>query len=227
MTKAEIKEALKQGHKNLGLSEEAFDGVAALGETIGITEEQLANFVAGAKPTLVGFQSKEDKIRTLTKNEPTPNPTPTPEPTPTPTPTPTQGFSKEDLAQAIASAVASAVQPLQEKINGFEQTKATEDTVASVRASIGAMKIAKLYAPDLDIALKSALKVYNAGGCKMSAIELESEVTTTFNEIMSSRGVDPVAAMQGDNQGEDDDAVFEAELAAERKRKVDQGLISE
>ncbi len=227
MTKAEIKEALKQGHKNLGLSEEAFDGVATLGETIGITEEQLANFVAGAKPTLVGFQSKEDKIRTLTKNEPTPNPTPTPEPTPTSTPTPTQGFSKEDLAEAIASAVASAVQPLQEKINGFEQTKTTEDTVASVRASIGAMKIAKLYAPDLDIALKSALKVYNAGGCKMSAIELESEVTTTFNEIMSSRGVDPVAAMQGDNQGEDDDAVFEAELAAERKRKVDQGLINE
>ncbi len=227
MIKAEIKEALKQGHKNLGLSEEAFDWVAALGETIRITEEQLANFVAGAKPTLVGFQSKEDKIRTLTKNEPTPNPTPTPEPTPTPTPTPTQGFSKEDLAQAIASAVASAVQPLQEKINGFEQTKTTESVVATVKTNIGAMTVSKAYKADMDEALENALEQFEAGGKTLTAEQLEAVVMTKFNRAVGRRGGDGVAAMQGDNQGEDDDAVFEAELAAERKRKVDQGLISE
>ena len=61
--KQKITEALQQKYKNLGLNEEAFDGVAAFGETIGITEDTLANFVEGAKGLLTKAQSDADKAR--------------------------------------------------------------------------------------------------------------------------------------------------------------------
>ena len=50
--KQKIKEALQQEYKNLGLNDEAFERVAAFGETLGINEETLANFVKGANDTL-------------------------------------------------------------------------------------------------------------------------------------------------------------------------------
>ena len=62
--KKKILDALKQGYKKLGLAEEAFERVAAFGETFIKSDEQIADFVAKALPMLKAEQSAADKVRT-------------------------------------------------------------------------------------------------------------------------------------------------------------------
>ena len=60
--KNKIKDALKQRYNNLGLSDEAFDGVASSVQTV-ITDDTLESFVAEAEPLLKQLQSIADKAR--------------------------------------------------------------------------------------------------------------------------------------------------------------------
>ena len=62
--KKKLLEALKQGYKNLGLSEEAFERVATFGETFVTSDEQIETFVKAAASMLKAEQSAADKVRT-------------------------------------------------------------------------------------------------------------------------------------------------------------------
>lgn len=193
--KTKIKEALQQEYKNLGLNDEAFDGVAAFGETIGITEETLANFVKGAKGLLTKAQSDADKVRSAKTesqkqiddlkaklaeaeaklndkgNDPEPSQTP-------------------DIAELVQSAVAAAVQPLQDKLKAFEDEGASKQALKVAKDALFGNDYAKKYTQERDAAWERAVEIYEATGKKMTAEELKEKAMGYFNKDVARKGVD-------------------------------------
>lgn len=193
--KTKIKEALQQEYRNLGLNDEAFDGVAAFGETIGITEETLANFVKGAKGLLTKAQSDADKVRSAKTesqkqiddlkaklaeaeaklkdkgNDPEPSQTP-------------------NIAELVQSAVAAAVQPLQDKLKAFEDEGASKQALKVAKDALFGNDYAKKYTQERDAAWERAVEIYEATGKKMTAEELKEKAMGYFNKDVARKGVD-------------------------------------
>ena len=193
--KTKIKEALQQKYKNLGLNEEAFDGVAAFGETIGITEDTLANFVEGAKGLLTKAQSDADKARSAKAesqkqiddlkaklaeaesklndkgNDPELSQTP-------------------NIAELVQSAVAAAVQPLQDKLKVFEDEGASKQALKAAKDALFGNDYAKKYTQERDAAWERAVEIYEATGKKMTADELKEKAMGYFNKDVARKGVD-------------------------------------
>ena len=193
--KNKIKEALQQEYKNLGLNDEAFDGVAAFGETIGIIEETLANFVKGAKGLLTKAQSDADKVRSAKTesqkqiddlkaklaeaeaklndkgNDPELSQTP-------------------NIAELVQSAVAAAVQPLQDKLKAFEDEGASKQALKAAKDALFGNDYAKKYTQERDAAWERAVEIYEATGKKMTAEELKEKAMGYFNKDVARKGVD-------------------------------------
>lgn len=195
--KTKIKEALQQEYKNLGLNDEAFDGVAAFGETIGITEETLANFVKGAKGLLTKAQSDADKVRSaktesqkqiddlkakLAEAEAKLNDK--------------GGDDKgkqqqpDNIAELIQSAVTAAVQPLKDKLATFEGENATKQALKTAKDKFFANDYAKKYSEERDDAWERVVELNEATGSKMTAEQLEEKAMTYFNKSVARKGVD-------------------------------------
>lgn len=223
--KTKIKEALQQEYKNLGLNDEAFDGVAAFGETIGITEETLANFVKGAKGLLTKAQSDADKVRSAkaesqkqidelkTKlaeaesklndkgNDPEPPQAP-------------------NIAELVQSAVAAAVQPLQDKLKAFEDEGASKQALKAAKDALFGNDYAKKYTQERDAAWERAVEIYEATGKKMTAEELKEKAMGYFNRDVARKGVDTTKPFEGEG-----DADKEPDFSAQKKYLQEQGLI--
>lgn len=200
--KNKIKEALQQEYKNLGLNDEAFDGVAAFGETIGITEETLANFVKGAKGLLTKAQSDADKVRSAKSesqkqiddlkaklaeaeaklndkgNDPEPN-----------------------IAELVQSAVAAAVQPLQDKLKAFEDEGASKQALKAAKDALFGNDYAKKYTQERDAAWERAVEIYEATGKKMTAEELKEKAMGYFNKDVARKGVDTSKPFESEGDG--------------------------
>ena len=200
--KNKIKEALQQEYKNLGLNDEAFDGVAAFGETIGITEETLANFVKGAKGLLTKAQSDADKVRSAKAesqkqiddlkaklaeaeaklndkgNDPEPN-----------------------IAELVQSAVAAAVQPLQDKLKAFEDEGASKQALKVAKDALFGNDYAKKYTQERDAAWERAVEIYEATGKKMTAEELKEKAMGYFNKDVARKGVDTSKPFESEGDG--------------------------
>ena len=182
--KQKIKEALQQEYKNLGLNDEAFEGVAAFGETLGINEETLANFVKGAKDLLKREQSNADKVRNanattakqveeltakLAEAEAKLN-----------KPTEGEGNKGEqppqlDLAKLIAEAVTAAVQPLQSELANIKHTRSAEDAFNLAKTNFFGNDYAKKYTDERDQAWERAVEINDLTGKKMTAEELQTK----------------------------------------------------
>lgn len=210
--KQKIKEALQQEYKNLGLNDEAFEGVATFGETLGINEETLANFVKGAKDLLKREQSNADKVRNanattakqveelkaklaeaeakLAKEKPSEE---------------KPQEEKPDFAKLIAEAVTAAVQPLQDKIAAFEGAKSAEDAFNQAKEYIYSLDFSKQYPKQRDLAWKMAVKLNEATGNKMNADELKATAMEYLNESAAIVGVEDASkpfANEGDGNKE-------------------------
>lgn len=223
--KTKIKEALQQEYKNLGLNDEAFDGVAAFGETIGITEETLANFVKGAKGLLTKAQSDADKVRSAkTESQKQIDELKTklaeaeaklkdkgndPEPPQTP-----------NIAELVQSAVAAAVQPLQDKLKAFEDEGASKQALKVAKDALFGNDYAKKYTQERDAAWERAVEIYEATGKKMTAEELKEKAMGYFNKDVARKGVDTTKPFEGEG-----DAVKEPDFSAQKKYLQEQGLI--
>ena len=197
--KQKIKEALQQEYKNLGLNDEAFEGVAAFGETLGINEETLANFVKGAKDLLKREQSNADKVRNanattakqveeltakLAEAEAKLN-----------KPTEGEGNKGEqptqlDLAKLIAEAVTAAVQPLQSELANIKHTRSAEDAFNLAKTNFFGNDYAKKYTDERDQAWERAVEINDLTGKKMTAEELQTKAMGYFNNLVSKKGVD-------------------------------------
>lgn len=201
--KTKLLNALKEGYKNLGLAESAFERVAAFGETFITSDEQIASFVTAAEPMLKAEQSAADRVRTelnakiktiegerdelkakLAGNNPEPQPEPNPNPEPQPNPQPT------DIAAIVKQAVATAVAPLQEKLKAFETVNTQKSAVAALDAFKGSWDYAKGYPTESEDAYERVMELYEVSGKKWTADELKAKFTEKFNKAVSKKGVD-------------------------------------
>ena len=218
--KQKILEALKQGHKNLGLSEEAFERVAAFGETFVASEDGIADFVKKAEPILKAEQSAADKVRSelngrikalegekadleakLKGAEPKPESEPKPEPKSDPV----------DMAKLIADAVAQAVKPLNDKIEAFESGQATKQALVDAEALFKSNDWVKKYQDEANDAWERAVEVNELGGNKMTATELKDKAMGYFGKAVKRKGEDiskPFKA-EGSADGEPDFSPFD------------------
>lgn len=207
--KQKIKEALQQAYKNLGLNEEAFDGVAAFGETIGITEETLANFVKGAESLLKREQSNADKVRNanaeskkqveelkakLAEVEAKMNGNKVQKEGNEPQDTP-------DFAKLISDAVTAAVQPLQEKLAALKGAKSAEDAFNTAKTAFYGNDYAKKYTDERDYAWERAVEINEATGKKMTAEELQEKAMGYFNKAVAKKGVDTSKPFESEGEG--------------------------
>ena len=206
--KQKIKEALQQEYKNLGLNDEAFERVAAFGETLGINEETLANFVKGANDTLKKMQSDADKARNgnkqveelkakLAEAEAKLN-------------KPSEGEgnkgehpSQPDLAKLIAEAVTAAVQPLQTELANIKHTRSAEDAFNLAKTNFFGNDYAKKYTDERDQAWERAVEINDLTGKKMTAEELQTKAMGYFNNLVSKKGVDTSKPFESEGDGND------------------------
>lgn len=228
--KQKLLEALKQGYKQLGLGEEAFERVAAFGETFITSDEQIASFVTAAEPMLKAEQSAADKVRTelnakiktiegerdelkakLTGNKPEPQPEPNPNPEPQPNPQPT------DIAAIVQQAVATAVAPLQEKLTAFETANTQKSAVAALDAFKGSWDYAKGYPEECADAYERTMEIYEAIGKKWTSEELTTNFKDKFNKLVAKKGVDTSKPFE--NNGGNDDPDLDMKEVMEMYRK--------
>jgi hypothetical protein len=208
--KQKIKEALQQEYKNLGLNDEAFERVAAFGETLGINEETLANFVKGANDTLKKMQSDADKVRNanattakqveelkakLAEAEAKLNKL-----------TGGEGNKGEqsqqpDLAKLIAEAVTAAVQPLQTELANIKHTRSAEDAFNLAKTNFFGNDYAKKYTDERDQAWERAVEINDLTGKKMTAEELQTKAMGYFNNLVSKKGVDTSKPFESEGEG--------------------------
>lgn len=194
--KQKLLNALKEGYKNLGLAESAFERVATFGETFITSDEQIESFVKAAEAMLKAEQSAADKVRTELNakikglegekadleaklngnNPPKPNPEPKPQDTP-------------DIAVIVAQAVAAAINPLQEKLTAFETTRAKETAVAALDKFCADWDYAGGFPKERDEAKRIALKIYKAGGEQMNGEQLIAAFREEFDPAVKSKGV--------------------------------------
>ena len=224
--KQKIKEALQQKYKNLGLNEEAFDGVAAFGETIGITEETLANFVEGAKGILTKAQSDADKARSA-KNE---NQKQIDELTAKLADAEAKLKEKngdegrqnqpDNISEMIQSAVAAAVQPLQAEIQAFKEEGTAKQALKTAKDALFGNDYAKKYTQERDDAWERAVEIYEATGKKMTADELKNKAMDYFNKSVARKGVDPSKPFEGEGNGDKT-----PDFSEQKKYLQEQGLI--
>lgn len=224
--KQKIKEALQQKYKNLGLNEEAFDGVAAFGETIGITEETLANFVEGAKGILTKAQSDADKARSA-KNE---NQKQIDELKAKLAEAEAKLNNKDgdgegkkqldNIAELIQSAVTAAVQPLQAEIQAFKEEGTAKQALKTAKDALFGNDYAKKYTQERDDAWERAVEIYEATGKKMTADELKNKAMDYFNKSVARKGVDPSKPFEGEGNGDKT-----PDFSEQKKYLQEQGLI--
>lgn len=195
--KQKIKEALQQGHKNLGLSDEVFERVAASVETFITDEADIDKYVKSELVnSLLKFeQADADRKRAKREGEkkepdngnnpPEPNPSPKPQDTP-------------DIAAIVAQAVAAAINPLQEKLNAFETAKTAERAVKQAQEKFGADEWVNGYPELRDSAWAQAMRIYDRTGKSMTADELHTEAMEIFKPLAKAKGLDISKPFQSD-----------------------------
>ena len=215
--KQKIKEALQQEYKNLGLNDEAFERVAAFGETLGINEETLANFVKGANDTLKKMQSDADKVRnanaTTAKQVEELKAKLAEAEAKLKTPTePTEGKTEIDLAKLLDEKLSALVQPLQDKLAQIEQSRSAEDAFNLAKTNFFGNDYASKYTDERDQAWERAVEINEATGSKMTANELHTKAMGYFNTLVSKKGVDISKPFKSEGNGKDLDFSEDKEL---------------
>lgn len=222
--KQKIKEALQQEYKNLGLNEEAFERVAAFGETF-TTEENLRNFVDGAEGLLKHYQSIVDKGRREASDEKKRADdlaTKLAE-AEAKLKTKDEGGDKKDtdIAKLLEDKLSALVQPLQDKLAQIEQTRSAEDAFNLAKTNFFGNDYAKKYTKERDVAWKSATKNFERLGKKMTADELTAEATDLFKELVSIKGGDI------DKPFESEGGAGDLDFAEDKAILVKEGLLKE
>lgn len=225
--KKKLLEALKQGYKNLGLSEEAFERVATFGETFVTSDEQIETFVKAAASMLKAEQSAADKVRTELNakikglegekaeleaklKKPTPK---EPEPKTTePKTTEPSSDEKTQIAAIIAKAVADAVKPLQDEFTTFKATQQQKSAVTALDEFKASWDYAKGYPNESEDAYERVMELYEVGGKVWNAEELTNKFKEKFNKAVAKKGIDTTKPFKADDSGEKPDFAKEAEL---------------
>lgn len=217
--KGKIKDALKQRYNNLGLGDEAFEGVASSVATF-ITDETLEQFVSGAEPILKQYQSIADKARSqktadleakiadleaklAAKTDPDPD-----------------KDKDKDLATTIADAIAKANQPLLDKIAALENVNTVKQNVSAAKDAFFGGDYMKKFKEEADEAWDRAMEIYEIGGSKLTADELKAKAVGYFDKAVAKKGVDTSKPFEGEHDGDE-----APDWSEERKRLQNAGKI--
>lgn len=206
--KQKIKEALQQEYKNLGLNDEAFEGVATFGETLGINEETLANFIKGAKDLLKREQSNADKVRNANATtarqveELKAKLAEAEAKLATPTIEPKDAKPNDDLAKLLEEKLSALVQPLKDELATIKHTRSAEDAVNLAKTNFFGNDYAKKYTDERDMAWERAVEINDLTGKKMTAEELQTKAMGYFNNLVSKKGVDTSKPFESEGNAE-------------------------
>ena len=220
--KKKLLEALKQGYKNLGLSEEAFERVATFGETFVTSDEQIETFVKASASMLKAEQSAADKVRTELNakikglegekaeleaklKKPTPK-------EPEPKSKESDPDPNSQIAAIIAKAVADAVKPLQDEFTTFKATQQQKSAVTALDEFKASWDYAKGYPNESEDAYERVMELYEVGGKTWNAEELTNKFKEKFNKAVAKKGIDTTKPFKADDSGEKPDFAKEAEL---------------
>lgn len=229
--KQKLLNALKEGYKNLGLAESAFERVAAFGETFITSDEQIESFVKAAEAMLKAEQSAADKVRTelnakikglegekadleakLNGNQP-------PEVKPEDDKVP--AWAQQLLEQN--KALAEQNKSFAEKLTAFETTRAKETAVAALDKFCADWDYAGGFPKERDEAKRIALKIYKAGGEQMNGEQLIAAFREEFDPAVKSKGVTDFSQPFKSDGGAGDKPDFSADVELMKSEGVDFG----
>lgn len=220
--KQKIKEALKQGHKKLGLSDEVFERVAASVETFITDESQIDGFVNSENTLnlLKSYQSINDKVRDLERFAPKPNNTPKTDDSdngnqPTDPPKPVE---TPDFKAMFADALAEVVNPLKEELAALKGEKASEVAVKTAQEQFFADEWVNGFPELRDAAWQQAMDVYEDTGRKYTAEQLHEKAMKYFKPLAKAKGLDISKPFQSDGAGGETKTDF-SELAGRLRGK--------
>lgn len=205
--KKKILDALKQGYKKLGLAEEAFERVAALGETFITSEEQIPDFVKMSESLLKAEQSAADRVRTElnakikelegekssleaklkdVKVEEV-----------------VEESKGDDISKVISKAIAEAIKPISDELSAFKLSQSQKSAVDALDNLKSTWDYAKGYPSESEDAYERVMELYEVSGKKWTAEELTSKFKEKFNKAVAKKGVDTSKPFEGSGEGDD------------------------
>ena len=205
--KKKILDALKQGYKKLGLAEEAFERVAALGETFITSEEQISDFVKMSESLLKAEQSAADRVRTelnskikelegekssleaKLKNVKVEEVVEEPK--------------GEDISEVISNAIAEAIKPISDELSAFKLSQSQKSAVEALDSLKATWDYAKGYPDESEDAYERVMELYEVSGKKWTAEELTSKFKEKFNKAVAKKGVDTSKPFESSEDGKD------------------------
>ena len=205
--KKKILDALKQGYKKLGLAEEAFERVAALGETFITSEEQISDFVKMSESLLKAEQSAADRVRTelnakikelegekssleaklkdVKVEEVVEEP------------------KGDDISEVISKAIAEAIKPISDELSAFKLSQSQKSAVDALDNLKSTWDYAKGYPTESEDAYERVMELYEVSGKKWTAEELTTKFKEKFNKAVAKKGVDTSKPFEGSGEGDD------------------------
>ena len=205
--KKKILDALKQGYKKLGLAEEAFERVAALGETFITSEEQISDFVKMSESLLKAEQSAADRVRTelnskikelegekssleaKLKNVKVEEVVEEPK--------------GENISEVISKAIAEAIKPISDELSAFKLIQSQKSAVDALDSLKATWDYAKGYPTESEDAYERVMELYEVSGKKWTAEELTSKFKEKFNKAVAKKGVDTSKPFESTQDSED------------------------
>ena len=205
--KKKILDALKQGYKKLGLAEEAFERVAALGETFITSEEQISDFVKMSESLLKAEQSAADRVRTelnskikelegekssleaKLKNVKVEEVVEEPK--------------GENISEVISKAIAEAIKPISDELSAFKLSQSQKSAVEALDSLKATWDYAKGYPSESEDAYERVMELYEVSGKKWTAEELTSKFKEKFNKAVAKKGVDTSKPFESTQNSED------------------------
>lgn len=100
------------------------------------------------------------------------------------------GSGKGDIAAIVQAAVAAAVKPLQDKINGFESNQSAKLALETAKAKFFGGDYAKKYKDQAQDAWERAVEMNEATGSKKNADQLFESASGYFTKAVARIGVD-------------------------------------
>ena len=205
--KKKILDALKQGYKKLGLAEEAFERVAALGETFITSEEQISDFVKMSESLLKAEQSAADRVRTelnskikelegekssleaKLKNVKVEEVV--------------EEQKGENISEVISKAIAEAIKPISDELSAFKLSQSQKSAVDALDNLKSTWDYAKGYPTESEDAYERVMELYEVSGKKWTAEELTSKFKEKFNKAVAKKGVDTSKPFESTQDSED------------------------
>ena len=205
--KKKILDALKQGYKKLGLAEEAFERVAALGETFITSEEQISDFVKMSESLLKAEQSAADRVRTELnakikelEGEKSSLEAKLKDVKVEEVVEETKG---DDISEVISKAIAEAIKPISDELSAFKLSQSQKSAVDALDSLKSSWDYAKGYPDESEDAYERVMELYEVSGKKWTAEELTSKFKEKFNKAVAKKGVDTSKPFESSEDGKD------------------------